>query len=183
MLSICLALAGCGGGGGSGSAPVDFETYHAQIIGQGVTPQSLMPTGGTHNYAGTMVLNLPLGTAPRTAYEGDFAIGLAFGAGNVSGSGQASAFESADGTTLSGALTLGAVRRAPGNDPGNDYQLLADLDGQLSHGDADYTLSAQVAADLYGREADGIAGDVFAGTITSDALDVFDGVFAGQRVP
>lgn len=185
VIFLCMVLAGCGGGsGGSDAQNLDFDAFHAGVVAEGVTPISFVPTSGSHNYAGIMELNLPLGAVPQQAYQGQFNISIAFDSANVAATGQASGFTNDAGNTLSGALAFDGGTLVPSADPDRDFLMFVDIGGRLTDDGTPYDLSARVAADLYGAEANGIAGRVFAGAISDGtAVADFDGTFAGQKNP
>ena len=186
FLLLCTVLAGCGGSGSSGSLlqSLDYDAFEADVVAPGVTPVSFVPTSGTHDYAGFMQLNLPLGEIPAQLYQGQFEISLTFDNVSVAASGNADGFINENGNELAGDLTFGGGLLVITADPDRDFLLFADIDGQLTDAGTSYDLSARVAADLYGTEATGLAGRVFSGAISDGtSLDIFDGTFAGEKVP
>ena len=184
---ILMALAACGsssGGSGPVTQAVDFDTFEAEVMAQGVTPVSFVPTGGSHEYAGLMQLNLPLGAVLPEIYEGQFVLGLAFDNAAVAASGTADGFVNDDGRVLTGDLIFGGGSLMLDADPDLDFLLRANLNGQLTDQATTYDLSAQFVADFYGMDATGFAGLILGGTIVEGAnLDIFDGTLVGEKVP
>ena len=184
VIIICLALSACASGGGSPLPEITMDDAFASVTNPGVTPLSVLPDSGSHRYQGLMQLDLPVGTRPRTAYTGDFVMTVAISTSAVSVTGDARGFAAQDGTHLGGALSFvgGALDRTA--DPDLDYQLSAELEGTLTDAGTAYALRAEVWADFYGMDADGIAGVIARGSIRAgDDYNDFNGRLAGERAP
>ena len=187
MFVLLIGLAGCGGSSvssGGGAVMVDFDTLQDAVSSTGITPFAAIPDSGTHRYDGQMALNLPLGTTPHATYLGRFDLRLSFADASVASAGTVKAFTAVNENTLGGELVFSGGTLVPNADPNRDFVMFADLGGKLTNGATTYDLDAQVAADIYGLTADGVAGQVFSGVIRQgDDIDIFDGSFAGKKVP
>ena len=183
--AMLLCLAGCGGGGGGnengGPTPGQID---GQIDGQEVSDPSLLPTTGRASYDGYMRAALPTGEdGARVEYLADLTLAVNFGAGFDQIRGQASGFEARDGVPLSGglAITDGSIFR--GTDSSAAYSFDADLDGTLSDGRASYTIDASMDGEFINQTQTAVRGLVFGDITGPGGQDIFDGTFAGTRIP
>ena len=183
---LIAGLAGCSGGGDTEvvvDRQAEFDDLYASVVGDLITPFSLIPDSGSYLYSGQMQLNVPLGSAPKEPYFGEFDMTIAISDMSAGITGGVDGFTSVDGDTLGGRLAFSEGTLLPDADPDRYYLLTAEIDGQLTSDGVEYDLSGNVAADLYGIEADGIAGVVFGDIIEGDNVDIFDGKFAGREDP
>ncbi len=182
-LTACFCLAACGGGSGGNDNPMpDFAALEAGIVGGDITPAAQLPESGAFTYAGLARLDLPLGDAPSADFVGNLDLTLAFDSGVPPVLGAISNLQG-NGTTLSGILTVSDGMLQPDIDTADDYQFNATVQGTLYDQGTDYTLSGEMAGDIYGRTGDAIAGVIFGDIANGDVIDVFDGAFAAQTAP
>lgn len=185
LVAIFLSLAGCGGGDGATSAVTmaEFSAYRQSVVSLGVTPLSLVPDSGAHNYAGQMALDLPMGGPPE-AFIGNFDLRVLMDGTALTASGGVDDFQNATGEILGGRLAFSGGDIFETADPNRDFLMSAVLSGELTKGAVAYDLSAELQGDFFGNNAEGIAGLVYAGRIMQGGdLDIFDGSFAGGLIP
>ncbi len=187
IIGLCflMALSGCGGGAGgdAGGRPTPGQIDDI-LDGTPVSPPATLPVSGRAHYDGYMRANLPTGVdGARAQYLADLTLDVNFGAGFDQIRGQATGFETADRSTLAGALTITNGNIYRDTDATAAYSFDGDVDGALTGPRGTYVIDASLEGEFLGQGQTAARGLVF-GDITGPAgQDIFDGTFAGTRRP
>lgn len=142
--------------------------------GEHYTVPSTLPTAGTADYVGYIVLEATgLSTLGIMSLTTDF--------GNSTISGFANNFTNYSGTSVTGTLNVTEGIIDPSADPASEFTFAADIDGDLVVGSTTHSIDAEIEGDFAGTNFGALIGVVVGQDLVSNSSFALSGAFVAEK--